>query len=283
MFSYQHRYHAGNFADVHKHLVLVNILEYLQKKETAFCALDLHAGEGIYDLQSAASKKTGEHLQGIVPLLTNKNTPRPALIEKYINIVRQAAPAPHSYPGSPAILGAMLRENDRGLLVEGHPQAFESLSKHFSRHARLHLHDRDSFEALQALVPFKEKRGLIFVDPSYEVKNEYAKISQAVLQAYEKFNQGIYAIWYPLLPAQEQTVLLTHIKRAKCPKVICMEWIPVAKQTTGLYGSGMIVINPPWQMRDQLQQAFAWLNQHVYPHGKLSWNMLSRPVSDIDP
>jgi len=265
MFSYLHRYHAGNFADVHKHLVLTAILTTLHKKVTPFCVLDTHAGEGIYTLHSREIQKNAEYKKGFYPLL--KAPSPPPLIQRFLNIITKEEKA---YPGSPAFIHAFLRQTDRAILIEGHPQSFLHLKSWAKYKKNLSLHDRDSLEGLKALVPFKEKRGLVFIDPSYEVKTEYKEVGEALEAAFSRFSNGIYALWYPLLPTQAHETLLRKIKKCHFKSIWCSEWIPDPEKTTGLYGSGMIIINPPWQVDKMVTQAFSWMRQHIFKEGQFS-------------
>ncbi len=274
MFSYQHRYHAGSYSDVHKHLVLTAILLQLHKKDTPFCVLDSHAGEGLYDIHSPESQKTVEFKQGFRQLLDVENPP--ILVQKYLEIINEVNPgsSKHIYPGSPAIAAHFLRGADRVQCVEGHPGAITQLRANFKRNHGVQIHERNSLEAIPALVPFKEKRGLIFVDPSYEVKTEYKQIAKTMNAAHERFPQGIYAIWYPLLAANQHQELLSAIQRSPVSKVWYCEWIPYPQQEPkGLIGSGMVIINMPYQMDILLKDTFAWLNKHVYQNGlfKQGW------------
>jgi len=268
MFSYLHRYHAGNFADVHKHLILITLMLSLQKKATPFAVLDTHAGEGIYNLKSAESQKNTEFKRGLNPLLHVENPP--PLLERYLKIIQSYNTADEKsfYPGSPAIIKQLLRSEDRGILIEGHPRVITTLREHFARDKQLHIHERDSLEGLIGLVPFTEKRGLIFIDPSFEVKTEYKEIVKKLTTAYERFPQGIYALWYPLLPAAMHQDMLNRIQRSNFSKVWYCEWIPYPQQEPkGLYGSGMVIINAPWQSDIEIKTLFTWLNQHVYKTG----------------
>lgn len=270
MFSYQHRYHAGSIADVHKHLVLIALLHSLHKKPTPFCVLDLHAGEGLYDIHSKEAQKTTEFTTGYRKILDVQNPP--SLIEDYLEIINAYNPgsSKHIYPGSPAIVANGLRETDRLLCVEAHPQAITALKKNFKRTSGVHVHERDSFEALKALLPFKEKRGLILVDPSYEVKSEYKEIAKAVNNAFERFATGIYAIWYPILKENHHQQLLQGIQRSPLTKVWYCEWAPLNNSATGLQASGMVIINMPYQVDSILKETFAWLNKNVYLQGKFT-------------
>ncbi|MFI4937552.1 MAG: 23S rRNA (adenine(2030)-N(6))-methyltransferase RlmJ [Candidatus Berkiellales bacterium] len=266
MYSYQHRYHAGSFADLHKHLVLTAILIHLQQKLTPFCALDLYAGEGIYDLHSTESQKNAEYKLGIEAVFHIKNPP--PLLQRFLSIIHHINPDPSQmlYPGSPEIIASFLRSEDEAILVEGHPQAFQHLKEHFDQHPQIHLHQRDALEAMHALTPVK--RGLVFIDPSYEVKKEYQAVANAVLKAYSHFSHGIYAIWYPLLEEEYHLKLIRMIRKADLPKVWSCEWIPYEKPPGGIIGSGMILINPPWQLDQQLAEVFKFLNQRVFVGGK---------------
>lgn len=269
MFSYLHRYHAGSFADVHKHLILVTLASHLQKKDTPFAILDTHAGEGLYNLKSAESQKNAEYKRGLSPLLKIENPP--PLLKDYLEIIHHfnTEEGKQIYPGSGAIIKQFLRNEDRGILVEGHPRVITTLREHFGKDRQLHIHERDSMEALKALVPFKEKRGLIFIDPSYEVKTEYKDLVKNLAQAYERFPQGIYAIWYPLLPAAQHQDMLNRIQRTNFTKVWYCEWTPYPEQEPqGLYGSGMVIINTPWQLDTDVKTLFKWLNKNVYTKGQ---------------
>lgn len=268
-FSYQHRYHAGCFADVHKHLTLLAILQHLKQKPTPFCVLDAHAGEGLYDLNSNESQKTLEHNNGIDRLWGFDASP---LVSQFFDIIKSYNPPGESryYPGSAAIIMNMLRENDRGLFIEKHPQAIAELRAFAAKHKnkKIHVHERDSNEALKALVPFAEKRGLVLIDPSYEVKTEYETIVHALQGAHQRFSQGIFALWYPVLPERYHETLLRLLKKTTIPKMWYCEWSPNPTQTTGMIASGMVVINPPWQLDTQLMNTFSTLNQSLFLGGQ---------------
>ncbi len=229
MLSYVHRFHAGCFADVHKHLILIALLNHLSKKATNYSVLDLFAGEGLYDLRSIESRKTGEYKQGIERLFSLKKPS--ALVKTLFEIINALNPPSEKniYPGSPSIIAHFLREQDRAICIERHPQAFASLKKHFGHLKKMHLHERDAFEALHALLPLPEKRGLIFIDPSYEVKKEYQDIANKVIESYARFTQGIYAIWYPLLAENHHHSLVQKIQASGYPKYGIVNGCPMGK------------------------------------------------------
>lgn len=275
MFSYEHKYHAGCFADIHKHLTLVAIVDYLLKKPTPFCVLDTHAGDGLYDLDSDESQKTAERSNGI-DKLWSLNTP--PLVSQFLDIMKSYNQPGESrfYPGSPAIILSMLRENDKALFVEKHPQAIAAL-RAFTAHKnqKIHVHERDSLEAMKALIPFSEKRGLVFIDPSYEIKNDYELIPDTMHRAYEKFSHGIFVLWYPLLSENYHATLLRHVKNSAIAKVWQCEWSPFPNQKTGMLGSGMVVINPPWQLDTLLTETFDSLNQSLFSGGQFTQRWLA--------
>lgn len=258
MYSYQHRYHAGSFADLHKHVILLALLETLQKKDSPFCVLDAFAGEGFYDLNSKESQKNQEFMQGFAQARKASNAP--PLVQELLDIAKayQIEDQTFMYPGSPAIIQAKLRAQDQGIFIENHPHAYKQLKRNFGRVPQMHIHRRDGLEAIQALVPFKEKRGLIFIDPSYEIKEEYKSLCDVIQQAYLKFAQGTYMLWYPLLRERRHVAMLAKLQRALPCKIWRHEMQfrkPDQQQEyEGLYGSGAVVINPPWQL-DQTMQA----------------------------
>ncbi len=264
MYSYQHRYHAGNFADLHKHIILLAILQFLQQKETSFCILDAFAGEGIYDLHSKESQKNQEYLHGFGKIQQILNVP--CLIQELLKIAKkyQIDDQTFIYPGSPAIINANLREQDQAIFIENHPQAYTQLKKHFGQQRQIHIHKRDAMEAINALIPFKEKRGLIFIDPNYEVKEEYNTICSVVKIASLKFSQGIYVIWYPLLQEDRHIELLAGLQNAFNNNIWKHEWIPVNHNMEGLYGSGIVIINPPWQFNMIVQESLQFLQENLH-------------------
>lgn len=261
MFSYQHRYHAGGPADVHKHISLIGILTALCQKPTPFGVLDTHAGEGIYDLHSSEAQKINEHRFGISALLKNSLNDQ-ALLTTYRAIIQHYNPSVNIadkvryYPGSSAIIQHFLREQDRAYFVEKHPQAFAHLREHCQHDRRIHLHCRDAEEAMLALTPFKEKRGLILIDPSYEIKTEYTSVPQCILQLHKRFSHGIIALWYPILDNGAHHTLLRLIKSFNFISSAIHEYYFQNTAHLHLRGSGMFFINPPWQLLDQLKKIF---------------------------
>lgn len=256
MYSYQHRYHAGNFADLHKHISLIAILQYLHKKTAPFFVLDAFAGEGQYNLKSVEAAKNKEYLTGMK--LLNQNIEYP-LFNRFSSLVEKDI-----YPGSPKVIASQLRAQDRAAFIEGHPVAYSLLVDNFNvnKNNNLKIYKQDAYQAVKSLVPYKEPRGVIFLDPSYEVKEEYKNIAQLVLDSYKKNATGIYIIWYPLLVGKNYHNELIKIL---CSLEIQSEkiWHHVFKPFKsknqpdyGLYGSGLVVINMPWSVDHEIEACF---------------------------
>jgi len=272
MLSYPHQYHAGSFADVHKHLIMRVLFESLLKKDKPFCYLDCHAGSGVYDLKSAASQKTAERVGGIDQLwhLNHKNSTLQAYLDaiKSLNEDTQL----RYYPGSPKLAANWLREQDRAQLIELHPQAQDDLRRTFTRDKKISLHARDCYEGLPAIIPPQIKRGFVLLDPSYEVKDEYTQIVKLVEKAHTRWATAIYAIWYPLLPSKRHLHLLDALKRAKLPKVLISELhildqdkYDADRNHNGMVGSGMAIINTPWQVDDKLSDLLPYVAETLAP------------------
>ncbi len=255
MLSYRHGFHAGNFADVHKHLVLALLLAWLGRKETPFFVLDTHAGAASYDLGSPQALKVREHEEGIARLWPPSDSgPLPVL---YRQALREGSPSAElrRYPGSPALIRAGLRTQDRAALVELHPTDLEALRAFAAGDRRLGVHGRNGLEALGALVPPPERRGLVLIDPPYEVKEDYSDVVAALLGACRKWPTGVFALWYPLLPQARERPMLAAIERSGVRKILQTELLvrPRGPQR-GMYGSGMLVVNPPWTLPGELSE-----------------------------
>lgn len=281
MLSYLHSFHAGNFADVHKHWILSLLLRHATKKTTALTYLDTHAGRGEYDLNSTAATKTGEYTTGIARLWTPSHT-GPAPVEQkgpnhdtadtaqngveggtrdalapYLDTVHAFNPASalHRYPGSPLIARHLLRAQDRLILIEAHPGEYRALKQCFATDPRVAVHRRDAYEALGAFIPARTPRLLVLIDPSYEDKDEYHQAPAQLLRAVQRARHATYVLWYPLLPAARHHALLADLKAACNLPVLRCELHLRPARGEGMYGSGMVVINPPWQLDAILEQA----------------------------
>lgn len=251
MLSYRHSFHAGNFADVLKHIVLVEILEHLAKKDNAFDYIDTHAGEGLYDLTSVQAEKLREYTTGIDKL---KPDEWPEL-ERYFDVLQayNVTDARRYYPGSPKIALALMRAQDKARLFEMHPTDFGLLQKNMASDRRVKVMREDGLKGLLALLPPLSRRALILIDPSYELKNEFAQVSATIVQAYKKFAGGIYAIWYPVVARQPVERMEHALKVSGIKKIQRFELaIKADTEGRGMTAAGMIVINPPWTLMDKM-------------------------------
>lgn len=265
MLSYLHGFHAGNFADVHKHWLLSLLLQHATKKASALTYLETHAGRGRYDLNSAQADKTREYTDGIarlwssephVPAQDKTEDHRPDALTPYLDAVQACNPTPglRHYPGSPLIAQQRLRSQDRLILMEAHPGEHRALKQHLGHDTRIAVHRRDGYEGLGAFVPPRTPRLLVLIDPSYEDKDEYHQAPAHLLRAVRRARHGVYALWYPLLPAARHHTLLSEIQ-THCPHpVLRSELHTRPAHGDGMHGSGMLVINPPWQLDTTLQQ-----------------------------
>ncbi len=236
--NYRHAFHAGNFADCMKHALLVWLLRAMARKPAAFAVLDTHAGAGQYDLEAEPAMRTGEWRAGIARLLEN---PPPELAD-YIALVRACG----LYPGSPLLIRALLRPQDRLICCERHPEEYATLKHTMRGDARVSLHDRDAWEALGALLPPAERRGLVFIDPPYEAADEYLRLAAGLRAAHARFATGVFAAWYPIkhrAPVREFHAMV-HAMR----DVVTAElWLREPLDPARLNGCGLLLINPPYR------------------------------------
>ncbi|MBA3582278.1 MAG: 23S rRNA (adenine(2030)-N(6))-methyltransferase RlmJ [Gammaproteobacteria bacterium] len=249
MLSYLHSFHAGNFADVHKHAVLSTLLQVATQKDSAFAYFDTHAGRGHYALDSAAAQKTHEYKQGIAKLWALQGE-WPKTLRPYQELLNKTGANPRYYPGSPLFAAQALRAEDHMILFEQHPREYPELSELLKRDKRAHVHNRDGYEGLLALLPPKQaKRGLVLIDPSYEVKKEYQQIVRLLLAAQQCWAGGTYAIWYPLLPDEQHLRLKMKLKASGLRNIYCHELRDInTEKARSMQGSGMLIINPPWSV-----------------------------------
>jgi 23S rRNA (adenine2030-N6)-methyltransferase len=278
--NYRHIYHAGNFADVFKHCVLIALLQALQRKEKGFCYLDTHAGSGRYDLRAAEAQKTGEFSAGIERILRQKIAGAvPAEISAYLAAIKSINSNPHLeqnknpaeifpsiYPGSPLIARHFLRPQDRMILAELHPHDAALLKKEFRNDKQTAAHQQDGYLALKAFVPPAEKRGLALIDPPYEQENESERIYAALQLALKHWATGIYAVWYPIKEQRLAHALQQQLTSLPAKEILYAELSIYPEDTPlGLNGSGLAIINPPWQIEARLHQLLPWLWQALSP------------------
>jgi 23S rRNA (adenine2030-N6)-methyltransferase len=260
--NYRHAFHAGGFADVIKHIVLVRMLTYLQDKQAAFRVIDTHAGAGVYDLTGEEASRGGEWLTGIARIIQARfsETTMP-LMKPYLDIVRAFNPqAPlKAYPGSPLIARALLRPQDRLTACEVAPKARKLLIDALRRDTQARVVDLDGWTALSAFVPPKERRGLVLIDPPYEQKDEFERLAGGFAEAFAKWPTGSYLLWYPVKSRRAADDLARHVAQSVAdgtPAGKCLRLeFSVAPQMagTGLTSAGLLIVNPPWTLTGELK------------------------------
>ena len=283
MFSYRHAYHAGNHADVLKHTVLIAVMKHLALKEVGFTTLDTHAGAGMYRLDSADARQSGEAQEGLLALMRNKSKltgPMAEVLLDYRKVLDHFNPGAGllNYPGSPMIAHHLLREQDKLKLFEMHPSDIRALQNNIEalRAGRqvMVMHE-DGFNGVPKYLPPTTRRGLVFIDPSYEIKLDYERVVVAVSIGMKRFATGTYVVWYPIIPRPQAHSLPRHLtnlaRQADKPWLHATlrirsgarhETAPGEKpKPVGLVDSGVVVINPPFTLYEQLQQALPQMAQ----------------------
>lgn len=248
--NYRHGYHAGNFADVFKHAVLARVLTLMAAKDAPYRAIDTHAGAGRYALDSQQALATGEFNDGIRRLL--ENLPRGEafeLLKPYLGAVEKYAPA---YPGSPLLMQALARPRDALVLCELHPEEYARLEKAVGRDRRAKCMALDSWTALKSLLPPKERRGVILIDPPYEDPAEFRRAADGIEEAMRRFATGVYLLWYPVKNRHDTDAAIRRIQRAAQKPCLRLE-LEVAKPVADgpLTATGLLVLNPPWKLKEE--------------------------------
>jgi 23S rRNA (adenine2030-N6)-methyltransferase len=277
MLSYQHDYHAGNHADVLKHAVLALVIRALQKKPTPLRVIDAHAGSGTYDLQGAEARKTREAEGGIHRLLAAPAPP--ASLVDYLAVVRAlnrrgGGTAVRFYPGSPQLARDLLRPTDHLELLELHPAALARLRRNYGRDPRVHIHGRDAFEGLPALVPPRERRGVVLVDPAYEVKEDFARVVDLLANCHRRWPGGVYLAWYPLIRHPQAERFPARVRATGIPKLLQVELQVEIEAFDGMRGSGLCIVNPPWGLEAQLNEVLPWLWITLRNDERTGWRVL---------
>ncbi|WP_185960738.1 23S rRNA (adenine(2030)-N(6))-methyltransferase RlmJ [Aliidiomarina halalkaliphila] len=266
MLSYQHGYHAGNPADVHKHLTLLAVIRRLQEKPSAIHFFDTHAGRGWYDLRGPQAQKNGEFREGVGRVLAARdaltNSSQGDLWSQFFSVLANAHATPpvvsdlQFYPGSPAWVASQRRENDRHTVFELHPTEHDELTQIGKRRTGFVVYG-DGLHGLIKNLPPKTPRLLVLIDPAYEVKDEYADVSATVGRALKQCRHGVVLVWYPLLPAARHEAMLSDLQQLATPCIRSEFHYKKQSDQRGMYGSGMLIFNPPWQLDTVLHEAFA--------------------------
>ena len=260
--NYRHAFHAGNFADVIKHIVLTRILLYLQEKPAAFRVIDTHAGSGLYDLEGSEATRGGEWLTGIARILQARFSPAALpLIKPYLDTVRAFNPDTNltHYPGSPLIVRALLRPQDRLTACELEPAARKALIDALRRDTQARVVDLDGWTALPAFVPPNERRGLVLIDPPFEAKDEFERLADGFAAAFKKWPTGSYLLWYPAKSRRAADGLARAVGQVAAsvkPAGKCLRLeFSVAPQRldSALASCGLLIVNPPWTLQNELK------------------------------
>jgi 23S rRNA (adenine2030-N6)-methyltransferase len=275
--NYRHAFHAGGFADVHKHSVLARVLLHLRQKPTAFRVIDTHAGAGRYDLSGPEPSRSGEWHQGIERLwAARRQSPLHELLAPYLEAV--AALNPHgdlrNYPGSPLIAQTLMRPQDRLIACELEPGPLALLAAVLRHDRRAKALAIDGWKAASAYVPPKERRGLVLIDPPFEDAADFARLSDALAAAHRKWPTGTYLLWYPVKDRGAPDALARRLRKLNVPNMLrCELTIGVPHTEGGLVGSGLIVVNPPFRLHQDLQVLVPALGEILSPEasGRTDW------------
>jgi 23S rRNA (adenine2030-N6)-methyltransferase len=248
--NYRHAYHAGNFADCFKHALLVALVDSFARKASPYFVLDTHAGAGRYDLTSDPALRTGEADTGILRLLPSQSS----FLKRYLDLIRVLG----LYPGSPTLIRALLRPADRLACCEIHPEDAVLLRRQFQRDPQVEVHSRSGWEAVGALLPPGEKRGLVFFDPPFEDPDEFAILADGIRRGHNRFGHGVFAAWYPIKQRAAIRTFHATLRASRIRDIVAVELHLRAPTTADrLNGCGLLVINPPYQFAEQSDQIAA--------------------------
>ena len=270
--NYRHAYHAGNFADVLKHVVLVMLVEHLKKKPARFFYLDTHAGRGLYDLSEAQAQRSGEYKDGISRLLEAPAASLPPEVAAYVGLVRASAGKGHSaitaYPGSPVIVARLRRPGDRLVLMETLPKEAAALRSALGRHRQVSVLESDGYAALKAQLPPHENRGLVLIDPPYESDAEFDRVLAGLELAHGRWPTGTCCVWYPLTARAGPLRFHRDLERSGLRKVldVRLSVLPADAQV-GMAGAGLVIVNPPWLLDERLKELLPALHRLLSPEG----------------
>lgn len=266
MLSYRHSYHAGNHADVLKHTVLALCIEYLKEKEKPFVYIDTHAGAGRYRLQSQHAEKTGEYLSGVDRIWQTPN--KPTGIMPYLQVLQRYNNQPQlkCYPGSPLIAKQLLRLEDRLHLTELHSSDYPLLRHEFLKDKRATVLREDGYHQLKSRLPPKERRGIVLLDPSYELKTDYYACVDALREGHRRFSTGIFLLWYPVVSRSQTQRMVNTLVATGIKRIVQIELAVKPDNTQkGMTASGILVVNAPWQLMSTMESILPWLHAALVP------------------
>lgn len=262
--NYRHAFHAGNFADVVKHLALISILHHLGKKDAGFAVIDSHAGCGAYNLSGPEASRTGEAAEGITRLQGLGGAP--VALATYL-----ALTAADRYPGSPLLAAQLLRPQDRLVAVEKHPKDAVALAATLKPYPKARVEETDGYRRLVALVPPPERRGLILIDPPYESPGEFRDAASAVTAAYRRFATGIYLIWFPIKSAAEANGFCGEVLASGAAKVLRIDITRRNAVEGKLKAAGLLVLNPPWQFEQDMRASLDLVLPRLECDARFDW------------
>jgi 23S rRNA (adenine2030-N6)-methyltransferase len=270
--NYRHSFHAGNFADVLKHIVLMMLVEHFRKKATPFFYLDTHAGGGSYDLSLGDSQRSGEYKQGIGRLLEFPEVALAPEVADYVRLVRACAGPGRSaitaYPGSPTIVARLRRPTDRMVLAEARAREAQALRATLGREKLVAVLESDGYAALKAQLPPREKRGLVLIDPPFEDDDEFDRILAGLLTGLQRWSTGTYCVWYPLSERAAPLRFRRELEQSGIRKVLDVTLSVMPDDTAvGLRGSGLVIVNPPWLLDERLAELLPDLHRLLVPDG----------------
>lgn len=269
MLSYRHSFHAGNHADVLKHTVQSLIIGSLKEKEKPFLYLDTHAGAGRYQLSGEHAERTGEYLEGIGKLWQRDDLPDD--LSPYMSVINyfNRSEKLRYYPGSPLIARHLLREYDKIHLTELHSSDYPLLRNEFAKDERAKVKRADGYQQVKSQLPPPSRRGFILIDPSYEMKTDYQEVVKGIKEGYKRFATGTYALWYPVVLRQQVKRLLRDLEASGIRRILQIELaVRPDSDQQGMTASGMIVINPPWKLEQQMNTLLPWLHKALVPSGQ---------------
>lgn len=287
--NYRHGYHAGNFADVLKHAALCELLRLLLSKDKKLFVLDTHAGAGGYDLGGEQAARTGEAGAGIGRLAAAPRTGMPGAVVRYLAAVAAydrkfgppAAGGPRHYPGSPRLVRAALRPGDRFVACELHPGDSLALKREFAGDRAVEVRQADGYQALKAVLPPPERRGLVLIDPPFEAAEEFERLSRAVRQGLRRFATGCYALWYPI---KDEAAVAAFLGSIAAPRLLTMTLrLGGAEEAGKLTACGLAVINPPWRFDEAMGEALPWIAAALGGEASLVGSPASAPAPASSP
>jgi 23S rRNA (adenine2030-N6)-methyltransferase len=264
LLSYRHAFHAGNFADVLKHSVLTLVLEYMARKDKGFTYIDSHSGAGMYSLNNEYSQKTGEYKDGIAKIIACEGDENfPEALMPYIELLQKLNTENDEldiYPGSPGIAKQLMRRQDSAHLFELHPTDIQHLSEFCARWNKSHVKQSDGYQGILGLIPPPSRRAVVLIDPPYELKEDYVKAVKTIVKAYKKFTSGTYILWYPVVTRERIHTMEKDFSRSEVKNLLQVEFcLQADSEEYGMTGTGLFIVNPPWQLESQLSEILPYL------------------------